>query len=243
MTGCGPPPVGTDRIVEVAILEEDLEGRRLDAWESLVNPGCPVSQGAVAVHGLTDQVLAQARPMADLQADIVVRVRGHVVVGHGVEHDRAFLQAELPGGALDDVWWVDTGRMAQKCLHLKRHTLSAVAQALGVPCDGLHRAGVDARVTRDVFWALYGRMGRPRLHRLASQAGARPRRGEVVQVLQQAFAEHRPVRIAYDRGRGATERTILIVGVSGAAVQAHCFLRGDERTFRLDRIMDARLAD
>ena len=76
------------------------------------------------------------------------------------------------------------------------------------------------------------------------RSATRPQRASVPNVLQDAVAEHRVVRVDYvDRG-GATSRRhlepVAVVGIDDDwYLMAYCRLRNDFRSFRFDRILAA----
>lgn len=49
-----------DRIVELAFEVHHPDGR-VDEWQSLVNPGVPIPEGATRVHGITDERMRQCQ--------------------------------------------------------------------------------------------------------------------------------------------------------------------------------------
>lgn len=67
----------------------------------------------------------------------------------------------------------------------------------------------------------------------------------VSQQLRRAWAEQRVVRIRYRKPGDleVSEREIDVYGVDGVYVDAYCRLRREPRTFRIDRVLDARLLD
>lgn len=63
------------------------------------------------------------------------------------------------------------------------------------------------------------------------------------QVSRQAWAEQRTLRIRYRKPEDSevSERDVDVYGWDGVYLDTYCRLRGEPRTFRLDRILDARL--
>src|SRR5699024_1581397 len=53
-----------ERIVEIAIVRADAQGRPIDHWATRLNPGIPMR--ATHVHGITDADVAGAPRFADL---------------------------------------------------------------------------------------------------------------------------------------------------------------------------------
>src|SRR5699024_5391162 len=82
-----------ERILELAILRADEQGRPIDQWTTRVNPGIPVR--ATHIHGITDADVAGAPSFADLAVTIGTALQGLVVVAHNAEFDIAFLRSEF----------------------------------------------------------------------------------------------------------------------------------------------------
>lgn len=67
----------------------------------------------------------------------------------------------------------------------------------------------------------------------------------VSQVSRRAWAEQRVMWIRYQKPEDleVSDREIHVYGVDGVYVDAYCRLRREPRTFRIDRILDARLLE
>ncbi len=138
--------------------------------------------------------------------------------------------------------------------------LDEVLALTGARCEGLcrHRALDDALLTARVHVALVERLlteGARTLHDLQrrvarvtalSTRGAQLLPGLIGAVLD-ALGERRELSITYGapRGRGGqgprvtlTRRRVVPVALRGLWLDAHCRLRGELRTFRLDRIRE-----
>ena len=97
-TGIDP---ATDRIITVAVVRADFS--QLDRGTSLtgdslvvgVNPGVPIPHAASAVHGLRDADVAAWPPFADEAQALRDFIGERVLVGHNVQFDKRFLNAEL----------------------------------------------------------------------------------------------------------------------------------------------------
>ena len=90
----GTDPAG-DRIVEIGcveLLNHIPTGRNYHVY---VNPQRPVSQGAFAVHGLSDSFLADKPAFPAVAAEFMDFVRGGRLVIHNAAFDVGFLNAEL----------------------------------------------------------------------------------------------------------------------------------------------------
>lgn len=179
-----------DRVVEVGIV--CFENGELTAHNNwLVNPGIPVPEAARAVHGITDEQLADAPPFAKLIDDIRLVLEDHLPVAYNHAFDRAFLHAELdragvnrkgtkhkqvPPAFVEGIVWGDPLVWVRELYKdEKGHKLTDMAGRLGIALDQAHRAANDAEATGRVLLALAARMPGTygELVRLQSQYAAR----------------------------------------------------------------------
>lgn len=178
---------GDDRITDIAVVL--VQGDRVEmAYESLINPGMPISPQITALTGITDAMVADA-PTFDSAADaILAALAGRVFVAHNVRFDWGFVDAELRrnrGLALDGPR-LCTVKMSRRLLHgLTSHALDHVTAHFNLDNGARHRASGDALVTAEIL---------RRLLALAAERGAR-----TMEDLEQLLAAGR-------RGRGAAGR-------------------------------------
>lgn len=83
---------GDARIISLAALALDADGRVEQSVVSLLNPG--VDPGPTHVHGLTAAMLEDQPQFADIASDVFEVLRGRTLVAHNVAFDYAFLAAE-----------------------------------------------------------------------------------------------------------------------------------------------------
>ncbi|MGH3634946.1 DEDDh family exonuclease [Mycobacterium sp.] len=83
---------GQARIISLAALAVDADGRIEESVVSLLNPG--VDPGPTHVHGLTAAMLEDQPQFADIVEEVVELLRGRTLVAHNVAFDYAFLAAE-----------------------------------------------------------------------------------------------------------------------------------------------------
>ena len=241
----GLDPQTGDRVCEIAVLRVD-PGEEPRLWVSLVNPERPISPGAYAVNRIEDQEVADAPPFGTLIAQINAALDGAVLVVHNVPFDVGFLRAEYrrAGTRFPMVQALDTLELARRCFRFRRNGLRDVAWQLGVSAPGLHRAEGDVWATYHVLQRMIQILydeGRDTLgDYLEPRRSPPPDRAmgasDLPEPLATAVRDGRPIAMRYAGPRGTTERVISPLLVDGPYLVAHCHLRNDERTFRLDRI-------
>lgn len=174
----GFDPGRADRIVEVAIVRISPVGRELGTYQTLVNPGR--STGASAVHGISDEMVADAPGFPEIATSVLAWLQGVVVVAHNAPFEDAFLSAEFARAGL----WVpglpalDTLPLAQRWIPTPDHKLPTVCSWAGVTIEGAHTAVGDARATARMLPALLTASRAPRrwrepLPHLAGSMGGR----------------------------------------------------------------------
>jgi DNA polymerase III subunit epsilon len=147
------------RIIEIAIARFS-GGAVTNRWESLCSPGRRVPAYITKLTGIDDDLLEEA-PTFEAIADTVIELlTDAVVVGHNVEFDLGFLNAELERAGRTPIVneRVDTLALATRLLPgLRKPTLSALAERVGVSGQprAKHRAGPDAALTGMVAVALF----------------------------------------------------------------------------------------
>jgi len=152
------------RIIEIGCVE--LVNRKLTGnhFHQYINPGREIDQGAIEVHGITSDFLADKPPFAAIAADFMEFLRGAELVIHNAPFDLGFLNSELqrvPGNAtcIDDLCTVtDTLVMARAKHPGQRNSLDALCQRYHVDNSqrDLHGALLDAEILADVYLAMTG---------------------------------------------------------------------------------------
>lgn len=143
-----------DAIIEVAAItfqELDI----LDEFSSLVNPHREVPPEISDLTGITSDMVSDAPSMFTLRTRLRSMIADHVVVGHNVNFDLGFLQAERLGVGNH---CLDTVTLASILVpEAGRYSLDALARYLDLPDAAAgqnHRALDDAEQTVELFLAL-----------------------------------------------------------------------------------------
>jgi DNA polymerase-3 subunit epsilon len=160
----GLDPAQGHRIIEVGCVE--IVNRRISArvLHHYLNPGREVEAGALQVHGLTNEFLADKPRFADVLDELIEFLRGAEVLIHNAAFDVGFLncEIELAGrglGTLDRYCTVtDTLALARQKHPGKKNGLDALCKQYGVDNSRreLHGALLDAQLLAEVYLAMTG---------------------------------------------------------------------------------------
>ena len=181
----GFDPKTGDRLIEVGCIEiDDLlpTGR---TFHRLVNPDRLIPEGAIKVHGITDDKVKDAPRFHEIVEDLMEFIGDAPVIAHNAAFDRNFIDAEyaLCGRALMPAdRWIDTLALAQKRFPGMANSLDALCKRFKISLveRTLHGALIDARLLAEVYLQLKG--GKERVLDLsvgrtvarAGQTGAAP---------------------------------------------------------------------
>ena len=150
-----------DRVIEIGCVElanRQLTGRHYHVY---INPERQVDAGAIAVHGITNEFLADKPRFPDVAADFESFVRDAELVIHNASFDVGFLDHELdrigrPKLAELCAGVIDTLKMAKEQHPGKKASLDALCERYEVANAHrtLHGALLDAELLADVYLAM-----------------------------------------------------------------------------------------
>lgn len=143
-----------DEVIEISGLKV-RNGKIVEEFQSLVNPGRPIPKRASLVNGITDDMVQDAPPFSLVLADFLNFVENDVLVGHNIHSfDMKFIyrDAERFLGQLPDNDYIDTLPLARQCVSgLSHHRLVDLASHYQISQDGAHRALNDCRMNQQIF--------------------------------------------------------------------------------------------
>ncbi len=142
----GAHPV-RDRVTEVAILRIE-DGRIVERWESLVNPGMSIPGMIQDLIGITNAMVADAPAFAELADTVAALLEDCVFVAHNARFDYGFIKNEFARiGREFDAPVLCTVKLSRALYpEHHRHGLDALIQRHGLSCDARHRAMGDTEV-------------------------------------------------------------------------------------------------
>ena len=244
------------KVIEVGIVRIE-NGREVARYEQLIDPIRPITAGVTALTGISNDMVAGQPHFADQLPAMLRILEGAAILGHNIRFDLSFLTAEFRRGksdirqALGAVPVLDTVRIARRRFGRGGNSLPVLSRRLGVDPVISHRALADAVTTGAVFGKLMepvGGYGLSLCDALLQQGGpmelTRPSRSENLfpLELEEALESSKPVVMEYvDAQSMRTERIIKPLHVrrfkGELLLVAHCNLRDDRRTFKLDRVV------
>jgi DNA polymerase-3 subunit epsilon len=249
----GLSPEHDDRICEIAVLR--TAGAAPQEWQTLVNPGRVISPGATAINGITNEMVAAAPHFPEVAPRLLELLEGAVVVCHNAPFDLGFIAAELAacGRTLPRLPVIDTLRLARRYFNFSSNTLGNIAATLDIDVREKHRAMADVMTMYHVFnhfWHELSQQGIASLDELHTPDAWAPQRRSSTRgafhlppVLEEAMRARKSVRICYLSGSGRSTRRVItplrvISRFDSLYLEAFCSLRNEQRTFRLDRIIN-----
>lgn len=251
----------SERIVEIGAVRRDSAGAKLREFGSLINPGRPIPETVTAIHGITDEMVADAPPASEVLPRFVEFCRGAVLVAHNAPFDIGFVGWELNRSGLNfgEDLILDTVDIYRRFFPGQvSYSLLSLSRAFGFAQDQRHRAVDDARLVMTLL-----QHASPVLSHLTSEDNVKAELAcyrmqdwqarEIVLPeefieLERAIHDAGVIEMVYaSQGKPPQARRIrpMIVHCQGDVlyVNAYCFRARAERTFRLDRIQSFRVVD
>jgi len=154
-TGFAP----TDVIIEIGVV--NLAGETL--YESFFKPAIPIPADAIAIHGITEDMVAEAPNWKDTWPELQAVLTGRVVGMYNAEFDLRMMKQTHSRYWLD--WPMDDrqffcvmklyaayyGEASTRGRGYRYHKLEAAGAACRIPLPNSHRAVDDARLTAALF--------------------------------------------------------------------------------------------
>ncbi len=160
----GLEPKQGHRIIEIGALElvdRQLTGRQFHAY---INPERDIDQGALEVHGITEEFLRDKPRFTDIADDLLAFVEGAELIIHNAQFDVGFIDNELllSGHQQTTIKAVasvlDTLELARDLHPGQRNSLDALCKRYEVDNSSrtLHGALLDSEILADVYLAMTG---------------------------------------------------------------------------------------
>lgn len=150
-----------DRVIEIGCVElvaRKLTGRRYHVY---LNPEREIEAGAMAVHGITNEFLADKPRFREVVGELLEFLREAELVIHNAAFDVGFLDSELarlsqPALADHCGGVIDTLMLARELHPGRKNSLDALCERYEVDNSGrqLHGALLDAELLAEVYLSM-----------------------------------------------------------------------------------------
>ena len=156
----GLTPV-VDRIVEIGAVR--FRGDEIiDTFVAFVNPGVPISSGAAAVNGITDDMVRGKPAIEEVLPRFIDFVGQGIPVAHHAPFDAGFLAFEISrlNLAVPDKPVLDTCVLPKRLFpYAGSYSLENLARFFGIESETFHRALADAMVCMKILNRCVAEMG------------------------------------------------------------------------------------
>ncbi len=150
-TGSKAPPC---RVTEIGAWRVK-EGKVLDTFQTLVDPGIPIPPFITALTGISDEMVALAPRFSEVAAEFLEFIGDSVLVAHNSGFDMRFLNHEIAlafGKYRLRNPCLCTVQLSRRLLpNILNHKLKTVAAHYDIDLVNHHRAGADAFATAHIF--------------------------------------------------------------------------------------------
>jgi DNA polymerase-3 subunit epsilon len=160
----GLEPSDGHRIIEIGCVE--LIDRRLtgNTYHQYIQPDREIDAGAIEVHGITNESLADRPRFADVAAEFLDFIKGAELVIHNAPFDVGFIDHEFklletaPGTVANHCKVLDTLALARRLHPGQRNSLDALCKRYEIDNSRreLHGALLDAEILADVYLMMTG---------------------------------------------------------------------------------------
>jgi len=225
----GLEPKQGHRIIEIGCVE--LVNRRLTGnhYHQYLQPDREIDEGAIEVHGISNEFLIDKPRFADVVTDFLDFVRGAELVIHNAPFDVGFINHELAllgddNGRIEDHCGIlDTLSLARQMHPGQKNNLDALCRRYGI--DNAHRelhgALLDSEILADVYLMMTG--GQTDLLLDGQSEDGQAISGEIRRLAQER-APLRVIRASEDELAAHEARLAAIDKASGGA----CLWRSQE---------------
>ena len=138
-------------------------GIEIDRFNALIHPGCSIPPFIVTLTGISDHMVRNAPPVADVLPSLIDFIGDSVFVAHNARFDLGFVNAALIAHGYDALTnsVIDTVQLARRLIRneVPNCKLSTLASCLNLRHQPIHRAMDDVLATGDLLHYLIERAG------------------------------------------------------------------------------------
>ncbi|MBX2834317.1 MAG: DNA polymerase III subunit epsilon [Micavibrio sp.] len=190
----GMDPSKGDRIIEIGAVELFNHLPTGNTLQIYINPERDIPADATAVHGITNEFVADKPVFAEVYTDFLDFIEGGRLIIHNAEFDMKFLNAELAKVGHKALSWnnvIDTLAIARKKYPGSPANLDALCRRFGIDNSSrtYHGALLDSELLAEVYLELMG--GRQHGLGLAAETAKAQNEAREVAAASRKFREPR----------------------------------------------------
>jgi len=251
-----------DSVIEIGAVKFSVDQGEINRFESFIAFNGEIPEKVIKIHGITSDMLEGAPELSDVLIDFIRFIGDCPLVAHNASFDCSFIGYQLGklGFTYPSNSVYDSLIISRKVFsHLQSHSLSSLKKTFEINSNQSHRALDDALATSEIFNLLTERWSKKRNRPLDNLKKEFPpihfsdfsletfnSHVEQVDQINEAMGLKRKVLITYlDKQNKKSEREILPTGIvlnnGYLYLDGYCYLRKEDRRFRLDRIQNIRI--
>lgn len=235
------------------------KGQVVAKFQTLLKPAKPMSADNIRIHGITNEMVADAPLMKDEILKFCEFIDGSILIAHHAPFDLGFLTMEIEklGLQVPNCILLCSSLISRALLNTTNHKLQTLIKELNLEGGAAHRAYDDAYACLQVIFKCIEKL-EPEVslgrvleiqkkelnwdkYRIFSS------NDQKVIALAKACQSHSTVNIVYDGGQTKSKpRPIRPMGIvrnpDGDYVHAECGLDFQRKRFYLDKIVDFELS-
>ena len=144
-----------NEIIEIGALKV-RDGKVAERFMEFIHPTAPISAAITNLTGITNEVVAGARPRCEVVSDFLDFCEDDILIGHNVSFDYSFMKCSAAADGLPfEKLGIDTLKIAKK-VHsdLDSKSLGSLCDYYNIENRAAHRAYHDALATAKLYQTL-----------------------------------------------------------------------------------------
>ena len=136
-------------------------GKIIERYQTLLKPSRPLMPENIKIHGISNEMVAEAPEMKSEIAKFCQFIDGSVLLAHHAPFDLGFLAIEIEkaGLAFPSNLQICTSLLSRAVLTTTNHKLQTLVKELGLTGGAAHRAYDDAYACLQVFFKSCEKLG------------------------------------------------------------------------------------
>jgi len=255
----GLTPLMGDEIVEIGAIKT-CEGEIISSYQSLINPGRDIPPEVTAINKITNEMVKDAPSLLEKLPEFLDFIGDNILVAHNAPFDYSFLVSAVNklGFKKFNNYVLDTLVLSRKLYtSLSHHNLEYLKEYHNIYSTSIHRAIEDCIITFKLLMILFNKLEEKGITTLkelksfqdidlSSMWGSRETpvlvNNNHYQLLSEAMNRQGEVIIEYKNNAGVVTKRVVtpyrfVFQRETYYFSGFCQLKGEERTFRLDRII------